>query len=209
MNTFIKVILSLTIAALLLGCQKTMKPEPLFPIRLIDVEEGAALPKPYNRAREDYLSNDKSVHGFLLFRYPAKNIKYIVEYEDGWLVAGDKGEWGGILYWLGRDGEVDVLIKNSDNPQDLILLDELVLVTWPPFLPLMNAHSDVLRVRKTKERFNIEKFTVPGANANFENQIDGLVVKTVTPRTLQEHFYPILNVFSKAQPEQVLPPKLD
>jgi hypothetical protein len=186
-----------------------MKSDFVYPIRLIDVQEGAPLPEQYSLARNNYLSNDKSVYGFLLFRYPAKSIKYIVEYEDGWLVAADKGEWGGILYYLGRDGEVDVLIKNSDNPRDLVLWDETVLVTWPPFLPLTNAHSDVLRVRNTKEGFNVEKFNVAGANATFEDQVDGLVVKTTTPRTAEESYYSIQGVFSNAQPEQVLPPKID
>ena len=209
MNTLRKFILGLTFGTLLLSCQKAMKSDFVYPIRLIDVQEGAPLPEQYRLARNNYLSNDKSVYGVLLFRYPAKSIKYIVEYEDGWLVAADKGEWGGILYYLGRDGEVDVLIKNSDNPRDLVLWDETVLVTWPPFLPLTNAHSDVLRVRNTKEGFNVEKFNVAGANATFEDQVDGLVVKTTTPRTAEESYYSIQGVFSNAQPEQVLPPKID
>lgn len=143
-----------------------------FPIQHFDIQNGATKPMEFNRVQTAYLSNANSTNKFELRYYP---IDDIVEFEDGWLVSGAKGEWGGILYWMGLDGDIDILIKNSDNPSDVALLNDAVYITWSPFLPVTNGHSDLIRIRNPKAgEIEVESFAVPGGVTGFKYEAGDL-----------------------------------
>lgn len=201
MNLLRLTIFGLPIILLLNACTLTEKPPALeldSPIQHFDILEGEPKPIQFDRAHKDYLSNANSINKFELRYYP---IDDIVEFEQGWLVSGGKGEWGGILYWLGRNGDLDILIKNSDNPSDVAFRNDATYIAWSPFLPLSGGHSDLVRVRKIKGEIDVEKYAVPGAVTGFERRMGDLWVKTSTwhPDGVQTESHRIGDILSQTK----------
>ena len=57
------------------------------------------------------------------------NVKVYVEYEDGWLLASGYGEWGGIIFWVDRKGDYEVIVDNDHAyPIDAVLDSNTILI---------------------------------------------------------------------------------
>ena len=190
----------------LAGCSELQTTQTKSPIRHIIIHGSSPLPEAFARARLDYMSNESAANRALLFKY--RTVDDIVEFEDGWLVSADKGEWGGILYWLGRDGELDILIRNSNNSTDLVVLDDTVVLSRKPFYPVGN--SNIYRIQKTDVGLNVEKFEIPGQALGFEKRNGELLLKSTTRQQfgVSEAYHDIDNIFTTVQPSNIDPPSL-
>lgn len=149
-------------------------------IQHFDLNNGFSVPEEFTRVKSVSFAEENQADRYLLY-YP---IDDIVEFEEGWLASGSKGEWGGVLYWLSREGDFHVLIKNNNNPSDVALFNGSVFITWSPFLPLAGGKSDLIRVQKTEGRLNVDKFSVDGGVKGFDRKPSGLWVNTETIRII-------------------------
>lgn len=149
-------------------------------IEHFDLNNGFSVPEEFTRVKSVSFANENQADRHVLY-YP---IDDIVQFEEGWLVSVDRGEWGGILYWLGREGDVHILVKNNDNPSDIALSDGAVFIAWSPFLPLKGGHSDLIRVQRTKNKLNVDKFDVTGGVIGFDRRSSGLWVKAEVIRII-------------------------
>jgi len=66
---------------------------------------------------------------------PERKIKYFdvkayVEYDDGWLIASGYGEWGGVVFWIDKNGRYEI-IRDDDlaYPIDVMIDNNTVFIS--------------------------------------------------------------------------------
>ena len=127
----------------------------------------------------DFKANDK-VQKPLGFN-AAEKIKIFpihayLKYNDGWIIASGRGEWGGIVYWLSKEGDYKVL-RDDDlaYPIDVMKDDNTILITQGmPGLGLSGGH--LFEVIRTDDDFKTHVYPVQGYTNNIERFNGELIV---------------------------------
>ena len=58
------------------------------------------------------------------------DVKAYVEYDDGWLIASGLGEWGGVVFWIDKNGGYEII--RDDNlayPIDVVIDNSTVFIS--------------------------------------------------------------------------------
>ena len=108
---------------------------------------------------------------------PAGKIKIFdvaayAEYSDGWLIASGYGEWGGIVFWLSRNGDYKI-IRDDDlaYPIDAIAdQNTIFLIQGMNHLSLSEGH--LLEINRYAGDFETKEYPVNGYPTAFE-AVDG------------------------------------
>lgn len=108
-----------------------------------------------------------------MFLYHARGLPVdFVKFDDGWLVAYERGEWGGMLMWIEPNGVMKLLSENNSN--DLLLHNDKVYVAQG--LSHMGIQQgNILMVTKVGKRFAQETIPSPSAVYKLDAQDDKLV----------------------------------
>lgn len=98
----------------------------------------------------------------------AYSVTAYVEYEDGWLLASGYGEWGGVVFWLSRNGDYQIIKDdNGAYPIDAILHGNTVLLTQGmEHLSLSDGY--LLEINRKKQNFVSKTYSLQGYPSRFE-----------------------------------------
>ena len=101
------------------------------------VDEKSAIPE-----RPTFTANEPKYVG------PYKSPTSIIRVSDCWLIACNRGEWGGSLWWFGGDGKDHYKISGHQVNQFLRYKGRIFAVEGLPtlFQPHLNRRSSVARV---------------------------------------------------------------
>ena len=116
------------------------------------------------------------------------NVKAYVDYVDGWLVASGYGEWGGVVFWIDKEGDYEI-IRDDDlaYPIDAIVENDRVFIAQG-----MSHHvvSDghILEVIRENGVFETRAYPINSYPGNFEKN-DGNWIIPIAPH----QFYFILS----------------
>lgn len=104
------------------------------------------------------------------------NVKAHVEYGDGWLIASGRGEWGGIVFWLNKNGDYKI-IRDDDfaYPIDLIAEGNTIFITQG-----MNhmAPSDghLLQINRNNGTFKTKVYPLKGYPSIYKQHDEEFII---------------------------------
>ena len=100
------------------------------------------------------------------------NIKTYVEYMDGWLIASGRGEWGGVVFWIDKKGNYEI-IQDDDlaYPIDLIA-DGNTLFLLQGMSHLLLADGHLLEISRDDGVFSTIVYPINLYPTNFK-KLDG------------------------------------
>ena len=116
------------------------------------------------------------------------NVKAYVDYGDGWLVASGYGEWGGVVFWIDKDGDYEI-IRDDDlaYPIDAIVENDRVFIAQG-MSHLVISDGHILEVIRENEVFETRAYPINSYPGNFEKN-DGIWIIPTASR----QFYFILS----------------
>jgi hypothetical protein len=101
------------------------------------------------------LSNKK-----LPFRIEQSGLSDVIKVKDGYLVAFNKGEWGGSLYWYSKNGKKNNKIGGSafsTAPIQFIKRDnQIYAITGTSHMSL--SYGNIIKIDKKQEQWIIEEY---------------------------------------------------
>ncbi|NZA27703.1 HEAT repeat domain-containing protein [Luteimonas sp. SJ-92] len=104
--------------------------------------------------------------------------------DDGWLVGGNRGEWGGELGFVGDDGHFQQIL--DVNLQDIHRLGDRVVATTGLAHMALNRGTVVALERRPDGRWQASSWRVlPGAPATSSETSNGLVIALVGGGAIQ------------------------
>jgi len=108
-----------------------------------------------------------------MFLYHVRSLPVdYIKFDDGWLVAYDRGKWGGMLMWIEPNGVFNIL--NERNSNDLLLHNDKIYVAQGlSHMGIQNGN--ILMVTRIKKRFAQETIPSPSAVYKLDAQDDKLV----------------------------------
>jgi hypothetical protein len=112
--------------------------------------------------------NKKIIGGAPEQKIKTYDVKAYVAYEDGWLVASGYGEWGGVVFWIGKDGSYEI-IRDDDlaYPIDAVVNDNIVFITQGmAHLSISDGH--LLEVSRNNNEFGTKTYPFKFYPSSFE-----------------------------------------
>lgn len=81
--------------------------------------------------------------------WASRGTRFVVDVEDGWVVALNAGEFGGGLYWVARDGSQVRTLNDSDNVAALVM-STVGVVALTGLDHMTNGKGEALLVKKDR-----------------------------------------------------------
>jgi len=169
---------NLILSIALLGCDKgdTLSSRQDMPIVVTVVanEEPKSADVPFALAQEIRLlkfkkSNavEKELGVLPTMKIKTFNVAAYAEYEDGWLVASGRGEWGGVVFWMDNEGFKVIRDDDYAYPIDLIKEDDtLLLLQGMSHLSIEDGH--LLEISRNKDgTFSTRAYPIDGYPTGF------------------------------------------
>lgn len=121
------------------------------------------------------------IGGSPLEKIQTHSVTAYVEYDDGWLLASGRGEWGGVVFWLSKKGDYKII--RDDNlayPIDAILYEnKVLLIQGMAHLSISNGH--LLEINRNKQTFVSRTYSLRGYPSGFEKK-DGQWIVPIPSR---------------------------
>ncbi len=109
------------------------------------------------------------------------NVAGYVKYEDGWIVASGRGEWGGVVFWISKQGTYEI-IRDDDlaYPIDIFIdHDKVFIAQGMNHLGFADGH--VLEIARSEANFKSQTYALNFYPKSFERLGNKWIVNLHSP----------------------------